>query len=317
MSLCLAHWATSDRADDLRCAIGCDAPSVDALVDGGIPRYRAHDLHRRLTSAGEISNDQWQPQARADYARLLEPTAPSATASATSSAGPVGRLHQLPADQRPREKAAQQGVASLTDSELLAVLLRTGGQTGVLELADHLLAEYDGLIGLAAQDVADLVQAQGIGPAKATELAAAFELGRRLAQARRRERPVLTTPEAVVALIGAELAPLPHEQLWCLPLDPRSRLIGEPRVVSSGDIDGTDAGPRAFFRAALRAGAASAIAVHNHPTGDPSPSAADHAVTRRLAAAGRAVDVALVDHLVIGDGGRFTSLRRVEPSLFT
>ena len=114
----------------------------------------------------------------------------------------------------------------------------------------------------------------------------------------------------------ADLVLLQHEELYCLPLDPQSRLIGVPRRVSAGDVDGTDAGPRAFMRLALSAGATSCIAVHNHPTGDPTPSAADIAVTRRLAAAGRSIDVPLVDHVVLGDGGRFISLRQEEPGVF-
>jgi len=113
-----------------------------------------------------------------------------------------------------------------------------------------------------------------------------------------------------------ELVLLDHERFWCLPLDPRSGLIGEPRQISQGDIDGTDAGPRAFFRAALTAGAASCIAVHNHPTGDPAASPADLAVTTRLVAAGRTLDVRLVDHLIIGDQGRFVSIRRNHPECF-
>ncbi len=101
-----------------------------------------------------------------------------------------------------------------------------------------------------------------------------------------------------------------------MPLDPHSRLIGEPRMVSRGDVDGTDASPRALFRIALSVGATSCIAVHNHPTGDPTPSAADRAVTLRLVAAGRTVDLPLVDHVIVGDGGRCASLRTQEPSLF-
>jgi len=106
------------------------------------------------------------------------------------------------------------------------------------------------------------------------------------------------------------------EAMWCLPLDARSRLIGEPIQTSLGDIDGTDAGPRAFFRPALRRAAASVIAVHNHPSGEPDPSPADRAVTKRLAEAGRVVDVQLNDHVILGHGGRFTSLRRDCPHLF-
>ncbi|MBA3709610.1 MAG: hypothetical protein H0W83_12420, partial [Planctomycetes bacterium] len=150
----------------------------------------------------------------------------------------------------------------------------------------------------------------------AAELAAAFEIARRLSLADLRDRPVLKTPEAVADLLAPLAASLAHEELWCLPLDSQSRLIGRPRVVSKGDVDGTDAGPRAFFRIAIAAGATTCIAVHNHPGGDPTPSAADRSATTRLAAAGRTVDVPLVDHVVMGTGGRFTSLRRSAPDCF-
>ena len=282
-----------------------DQPSIDALVAAGIPHYDARDLTARLERAGELTPDGWCSEARSAYLQLLKPL-------------PDKRLDRIPQGDRPREKALALGIERLADAELLALLLRTGsGGEGVLELAERLLYEHDGLLGLAGRDVAELATSNGIGPAKAAELAAAFELGRRLAQARRRERPPMRTPEEVVAHLREHLSPLPHEEFWCLPLDARSRLIGEPRIVSKGDIDGTEAAPRPFFRLALRAGAANAIAVHNHPTGSPDPSRSDQAVTVALVAAGRAVGVPLVDHLVIGDGGRYCSLRREFPELFS
>lgn len=286
----------------LRTAVGLERLAVEALVAGGVPRWDADELCARLARAGETADGRWLGEAREAYRALL--SAPS-------------RLERLPGQERPREKALSSGVSELADEELLALLLRTGtSEHPVLELARRLLTEHDGLVGLAGLAAADLAEAHGLGPAKAAELAAAFELGRRLRLARRRERPPLRTPEEVVAAVGADVVALRHEELWCLPLDPQSRLIGEPRRVSRGDVDGTDAGPRAFFRLALAAGATSCIALHNHPSGDATPSAADREVTRRLAAAGRTVDLPLVDHLVIGDGGRFTSLRREEPGLF-
>ena len=217
----------------------------------------------------------------------------------------------------PREKALRLGITALQDDELLALLLRTGtAQLDVMQLANELLQSQDGLVGLAGMEVEHLLQAHGLGAAKAAEIAAAFELARRLARSSRRERPKLATPEAVVEILTAELSALRQEQFYCLPLDPRSRLLGEPRLLSRGDIDGTEAGPRLFFRITLMAGAASAIAVHNHPSGDPSPSAADLAVTKRLVAAGKTVGCPLVDHVVIGDATRFASLRREHPQLF-
>ena len=131
-----------------------------------------------------------------------------------------------------------------------------------------------------------------------------------------RERPRLDTPKAVAALLAPLALGLVHEEFWCLPVDARGRLIGTPRRISQGDVDGTEAGPRAFFRMALASGAVAVIAVHNHPSGDPSPSAADRAVTRRLVAAGRLLEVPLQDHLILGDGERFVSLRHDEPDLW-
>ena len=138
-----------------------------------------------------------------------------------------------------------------------------------------------------------------------------------LASKPRRERPPLTEPQYVAQLLAAEMTPLGHEEFWCLPLDARCRLIGEPRRVSRGDVDGTDAGPRNFFRIALKAGAVQAIAAHNHPTGNPGPSAADIAVTKNLRQAGKTIDCELVDHLIIGDNERFYSFRRSQPQLFS
>lgn len=290
----------------LRIAVELDQPDTESLTERGVPHYDARDLAARLEHAGELTPAGWDPTARDGYRRLL-----------SASSEPAGRLQRLIEAERPREKAGRLGIGALADAELMALLLRTGVEgEGVLEFSQRLLDEHEGLLGLAERDVAELGVAHGLGPAKAAELASAFELGRRLAQARRRDRPVLDRPELVAAMIAAEMASLDHEQLWCLPLDARSRLIGEPRVVSRGDVDGTDAGPRAFFRIALRAGAVSAIAAHNHPSGEVEASSADLAVTRSLVAAGRTVGLALVDHLVIGDGGRFTSIRRAQPRCF-
>lgn len=291
----------------LRAAIPLDRPDLAGLLAAGVPRWDADAWLRRLTAAGELGPQGWAAEARAAYAGLL----------AQADAAGADALARLPDGERPRERALRGDIADLDDGELLALLLRTGsGDEGVLELAQRLLHAHGGLVGLARLPVAELVELRGLGPAKAAEVAAAVELGRRLSQASLRERPELTAPEAVAALVAPLLAVLDHEEFWCLPLDARCRLIGEPRVVAQGDVDGTDAPPRAFCRLALRAGAVAAIAVHNHPSGDPAPSLADRDLTRRLAAACRTIDVPLRDHLVVGDGGRFCSLRRENPELF-
>lgn len=314
MPLCLASFLVIRPEAAKRfisAAVALDAPALDGLVAAGVPQYDVHDFLRRLVQHGEVRDGTWVAEARNGYAALLD------RAVSPVPDAPAKRMTTLAEQDRPREKALRTGIDSLADGELLAILLRTGaGDEGVLEFAQRLLVDHDGLVGLAGMDVVQLCESKGLGPAKAAELAAAFEVGRRLRQAGRRQRPVMRTPEEVLAAIGPDLVALPHEELWCLPLDRQSRLIGEPRQVSRGDVDGTDAGPRVFFRLALAAGACTCIAVHNHPSGDATPSAADRMVTTRLVAAGRTIDVALVDHVIVGDSGRFTSLRREDPSLF-
>lgn len=196
---------------------------------------------------------------------------------------------------------------ALDDHELLQLLV--GRRLRELE------SPYESLRDLVDRTMEQLRHELGVGPAGARRIAAAVELHRRVTSSRP-QRVRLRTPEEVHALLAGDLENLGVERFICLPLDARSNLIGQPLIVSIGDVDGTDAGPRAFFRAALRTGATSTIAVHNHPTGEVEPSAADIVVTRRLIAAGRQVDVTLVDHVIIGSAGRFTSIRRAHPDLW-
>ncbi|TVR13485.1 MAG: DNA repair protein RadC [Planctomycetota bacterium] len=324
MHVCLAPTLAVDDATRafLQAAVDLDCPQAEVLSKHGIRRWDADRLLTRLKSSGEISETGWVEEARQAYQSLLQ-RCHSPDSRGTAQQSPAQEAHTprkpspFPQGEGPREKAWQLGIDALSDRELLALILRTGTSSmDVMALADALLDQYDGLVGLAGSDVLALANGHGLGQAKSAEIAAVFELGRRLLRSARRQRPRLHTPEAVFDVIGADLMALAHEEFLCLALDVRSRLIGEPRRLSKGDIDGTEAGPRLFYRHALCSGAASAIAVHNHPTGDPSPSAADLAVTRRLLSAGRTLDCPLVDHVIIGDGGRFISLRRDYPHLF-
>jgi DNA repair protein RadC len=297
----------------LAAAVAQDRPDSATLVAAQVARWDADDLLRRLRQAGEVGADGcWVTEARIAYQALL--------AGATAPVAPAAHARRptfVPGELPPREKAERDGIAALSDRELLALLLRTGSANeGVLDLAGRLLENHDGLLGLAERDVQHLQELHGLGPAKATEIAAAFEVARRLSSASRRERVVLSSPAEVHQLLAPLLAPRSTECFVLLPLDPRCRLIGEPVEISSGDLDGTDAGPRAFYRAALQRCAARAIAAHNHPTGDPAPSPADRAVTARLINAGRIVGIELDDHVVIGDGGRYASLRGLAPELW-
>jgi DNA repair protein RadC len=287
----------------LTAAVALDQPTVAGVVAGGVPHWDAQDLLGRLTRAEEVTDAGWSPAARQHYRAAIAP--PPA---------PRPLIDGLPEGERPREKALAGGIESLDDPELIALLLRTGtADQPVLALARSLIDRHGGLVGLSRRTAAELADEDGCGPAKAGELAAAFELGRRLASAAMRARPSLHDPALVAALVATRMVSLPHEELWCLPLDPRLRLIGEPRLVSKGDVDSTDGSIRGFFRPAISAGAVSVIAVHNHPSGDPTPSAADRALTARLCQAGRLLDIPLADHVVIGAASAFVSIRQTHP----
>lgn len=217
-------------------------------------------------------------------------------------------IRELPADERPRERLLAQGARSLGDAELVAVLLRTG-QAGesALSLARRLLAGVGGLPGLATAPP-EALAGRGVGPAKAAAVVAAVELGRRLARAEMRERDPLGHPAAVASYLTLRYAALDQEVMGALYLDTRNRLVGE-RELFRGALNRAIAEPRRILREGLLAGAAGCIVFHTHPSGDPSPSAEDLAFTRRLAEAGEAVGIRLVDHLVLGGQGRWVSLR--------
>ena len=200
----------------------------------------------------------------------------------------------------------------LSPRELIAELVGADVAPGVLASAWP-----STLMDLAHRDECALANLLGLKPKTARRLVAALELHQRLVQWSAPVRPIIDDPAVAVAVL-ASACTLPEEHFWCLALDARCQLIGSPVEVSMGDVDGTDAGPRLFFRAALRCGAVQAIAAHNHPTGNPSPSADDQAVTRRLVAAGRALDIKLVDHVIVTpDRTRWCSLRRDTPMSFT
>ncbi|NUQ70672.1 MAG: DNA repair protein RadC [Chthonomonadales bacterium] len=221
----------------------------------------------------------------------------------------VGTIKEIPTEERPRERLAQYGPQSLSTQELLAIIIRTGSrEQSVLRLADALLHAFGGLRGLASAELGDLRRTRGIGPAKAVEISACFELGKRLvACADERNRRELTTPEAVANLLMPEMRDLEVEECRLLTLDTKSRLI-RIRQISLGILDQTVIHPREVFRPAISDAACSIILVHNHPTGDPTPSADDHSITRRLRAAGEHIGIELVDHVIIGDN-RWVSLR--------
>lgn len=210
-------------------------------------------------------------------------------------------IKDLPAAERPREKLTNRGAAALNDAELLAIFLRTGtrGRSAVSVASDLLKAAGGSLARLASCGIPELRRlAKGIGPAKACELAAAFEVGKRLARQTAEETP-LDTPGKVHAFMGPLLQNLPRESLRVLLLDTRHRLVHEEEV-SLGTLNESLAHPREILRPAISHRAYAFVLVHNHPSGDPSPSEADRALTRRIRDAAELMQIHLLDHVIIG-----------------
>ena len=211
-------------------------------------------------------------------------------------------LSLLP-DDRPRERLSALGAESLTDAELLAVLLGTGRRgESALELAASLLTAAGGLAGLALADVADLTHVPGIGSARAAVLKAAVELGRRVAGARPERGRRLGAASELWAHYRARLAYAPVEEFWVLGLDVRHRLLFEA-CIARGCLTGVEVHPREVFRPLIRSSAAAALVCHNHPSGDPTPSRQDLELTRRLKEVGELCGIAVLDHVVVGAEG--------------
>jgi DNA repair protein RadC len=217
-----------------------------------------------------------------------------------------GLLSWVP-DDRPRERLSALGPASLSDAELVALLLGSGrpGQN-VVELANELLAGIGGLSGLGQAEEAELCRLPGIGTARAAVLRAALELGRRVVGSRPERGRRLGAAAEVWAHYRARLALAPIEEFWVLGLDVRHRLIFET-CIARGSLTGVEVHPREVFRPLIRVAAAAAIFCHNHPSGDPSPSRQDLELTARLRDVGELCGIALLDHVVVAADG-YTSL---------
>jgi len=213
-------------------------------------------------------------------------------------------------DVMPRERLELEGAEALLDHELIAILLRTGtANEGVLRLSRRLLEEYGGFIGLQRRDHAEFLAMGGLGPAKAATLKAALEIGRRVARMPIEDRPGIASPEDVVNLIGYEMAALEQEQLRVVLVDTRNRIIRSV-MVYQGSVNEASVRIAELFREAVRSNAVGVILVHNHPSGDPTPSSADVALTAEVIAAGKLLDITVIDHLIIGQG-KHVSLKRL------
>jgi DNA repair protein RadC len=213
------------------------------------------------------------------------------------------RITDLEISERPRERLAKLGPQSLSQAELLAILSGANAVQG----GQRLLRELGGLAGLHRASYDEVCAQHGIGPAKAAQIKAAIELGRRLAVAAPDERPTVHSPEDAAALVQYEMSGLEHEELRVVLLDVRNRVLDIP-VVYRGSTTSAQVRIGELFKAAIRRNATAIIVIHNHPSGDPSPSPEDIALTRGIVQAGNLLDVGVLDHLVIGRG-RYISLK--------
>jgi DNA repair protein RadC len=202
---------------------------------------------------------------------------------------------------RPREKLERLGASALGDNELVALVLGSGTRgRGALELANRLLQAVDGVHGLPRAALDDLRRVAGIGRARAAQLLAAVELGRRTLVSERADRPQLTTPRQLAALLLPRYGSRAVEQFGLVLLDTKHRLI-RIRIVSVGSLDATVVHPREVFREAASASAAAIVLFHNHPSGDPTPSPEDFLLTTRMVNAGDIMGIEVLDHVVLAD----------------
>lgn len=218
------------------------------------------------------------------------------------------RIKELPAGERPRERLRESGPTSLSNSELLAIILRTGtAWENVLALAARVLARFGGLVGLARASFGELCAERGIGEAKAAQLKAALELGKRLVSTQPEERAVVRSPQDVANLLMAEMGFLDQEQLRVVLLNSKNQVISVTEVYK-GSVSTSLIRTSELFREAVRENCPAIIVVHNHPSGDPTPSREDIQVTKQIVAAGKLLDIEVLDHLIIGQQ-RYASLK--------
>ena len=220
------------------------------------------------------------------------------------------RIRDLPSGDRPRERLRDAGAAALSNQELLAILLGSGtAKESALALASRLLAQRDGLVGLARTNFAELCAERGLGEAKAAQVQAALELGKRLVATQPAERTTIRSPEDVANLLQGEMGLLDQEHLRVLLLNTRNQVLGTSEVYR-GSVHTAVVRIGELFREALRHNAPAVVLVHNHPSGDPSPSPEDIAMTRQAIEAGELLDVEVLDHIVLAQG-RFASMKNL------
>lgn len=211
-------------------------------------------------------------------------------------------LSGFPLAELPRERMMSKGIDALSNAELIAILLRTGTSgESVLNLAQRVLGHVGGLRQFLDTSLEELVEVKGIGTAKAVQLLAGIELGRRVAKTTPEERWTIRSPEDVAKLMMEELRYLTQEHFVCLFLNTKNQVIAQTTVFI-GSLNSSIVHPREVFKEAIRKSSASVICLHNHPSGDPTPSKEDIEVTKRLMGAGQIIGIDVLDHVIIGDG---------------
>lgn len=218
------------------------------------------------------------------------------------------RITDLQKSERPRERLAKQGAESLSDAELLAILLRTGTQgENAVQIGTRLINTFDGLKGLRRAAYEEVCQQRGIGPAKAAQIKAAIELASRLNSLETEERQTIHSPQDAANYVTHEMSSLEKEELWVIILDTRNRVIKYEKLYR-GSINSSQVRVAELFTNAIKLNAAGIIVVHNHPSGDPTPSTEDITLTRSIVDAGRILDIEVLDHIIIG-GKEHVSLK--------
>ncbi|GAE34956.1 RadC family protein [Halalkalibacter akibai] len=217
-------------------------------------------------------------------------------------------IRDVPERERPRERLIQDGAKALSNQEILAILLRNGTrQESVLQVAGRLIAKFDGLYLLKDAAIEELCSIKGIGEAKAVELSAAIELGRRIHSLIPEERYVIRSPEDVSNYVMEDMRFLQQEHFDCLYLNTKNQVLHR-KTIFIGSLNASICHPREIFKEAIKRSAASIICLHNHPSGDPAPSREDIEVTKRLTESGKVLGIELLDHIIIGDR-KFVSLK--------
>ncbi|ETK30113.1 DNA repair protein RadC [Paenibacillus larvae subsp. larvae DSM 25719] len=210
-------------------------------------------------------------------------------------------LRNVPSEDRPRERMLQFGPQVLSNAELLAVLLRTGTLAeSAVHLAERVLIDCEGIRGLVDASIDQLTQIRGIGTAKALQIQEGIELGRRIARSTLPETMVIRSPRDVADLMTEDLRYLHKEHFVCLFLNTKNQVLAK-ETMSIGSLNASIVHPREVFRAAIKRSSASIICVHNHPSGNPTPSLDDIDITQRLIEAGAIIGIDVLDHIIIGD----------------